>query len=90
MPVFVVIVTRESAAVAEKIRQLPDTPSYEIKSDTWVVNYNGTTRELAEKIGIRQAASTSSGVAFSIANFSGKHRPDLWEWLTLHSKGDGE
>lgn len=89
MPIFVVIATRDSDAVGEHIGKLSNAHFYEIKKDTWVVSFNGTTRELAEIIQIRQAESTSAGIVFSVDNFSGKHRPELWEWLKLHSDGGG-
>lgn len=88
MPVFVVVATRVPREVKAAIDAL-NAPSYEIKDDTWLVDYEGTTRELAERIGIRPIDSPSSGVVFPITNFSGKHRSDLWEWLKLHVPRDG-
>ena len=83
MPVFVVIVTRGAAEVGRDIAALPDTSSYEIKEDTWLVDFKGTTRELSERIGIRGSESTArAGISFAIDNFSGKHARDVWEWLS--------
>ena len=61
---------------------------YELKPDTWLVRYNGTTRELAEKIGVRQGTS-GTGLVVSITGYSGRAPGDIWEWLKLNWETDG-
>jgi hypothetical protein len=91
MPIFVVIATKEARQVGERIRAVQSDPEggitscYELKPDTWFVAYDGTTRQLAEALGVR-SGETGSGVVVSVENYSGRAGSDLWEWLRINSK----
>lgn len=90
MPVFVVISKHASEKVREEIRKLPRGSTYELAENAWLVDFEGTTRGLAEAIGIRGRGSEEiSGIAFPISNWSGRFTTDVWEWLELHAtRGD--
>ena len=87
MPVFIVVVTKGLAEVVEKISRLPPNSIYNVKKDTWLIDYEGTTKEVAEMLGVR-TDEASAGLVFPISNYSGRHKRDLWEWLALHSGKD--
>jgi hypothetical protein len=93
MPIFVVIATKNASDVEARIDALASEPGraidrfYPLRGDTWFVSYRGTTKELAEMLGIRQG-ETGSGVVVSIENYSGRASNDLWEWLKLNMSGD--
>jgi hypothetical protein len=55
-----------------------------IAEGQWVVaETNATAQQIAERIGMNGV--TGNFVAVSIAGYSGWHRKDLWEWLTINS-----
>jgi hypothetical protein len=83
MPVFIVVVTKGLAGVGEQISKLPPNSTYSVKKDTWLIDYEGTTKEVAEMLGVR--TGDASGIVFPISNYAGKHKRDIWEWLALHS-----
>jgi hypothetical protein len=56
---------------------------YEIKESVWLVSYDGTSQQLAEKLGIRDGAS-GTGIVTPICNYSGRASGDLWEWLKVN------
>jgi hypothetical protein len=58
-----------------------------LTADTWLVAYEGTTKSLAEKLGIR-SGEVGTGVVFPISNYSGRASSDTWEWLGLNVTRD--
>jgi hypothetical protein len=82
MKVFVVISTRNATGVADAIRN-ENLEYFVIKGDAWLVAFDGTTRALAEKLGIRGGES-GPGLVCSIDGYSGRLPKDAWEWLNLH------
>jgi hypothetical protein len=88
MPVFVVIATRGADQIGERVGTLDGIKArFPIKDDAWLVTYEGTTRSLAEELGIRSGDS-GSGLVFPIANYAGRAASELWEWLKLHMPKD--
>jgi hypothetical protein len=85
MPVFVALLNRLADKAIPKIDDLGSENIHKIKDDAYLIDFNGTTRELAEKIGIRGSeAGEATGIVFSIRNFSGRAPAEVWEWLSLH------
>jgi hypothetical protein len=80
--IFAVIATRQAAEI--KLEVLPEHSFYELTDDTWLVAYEGTTRQLAEHLGIR-GGNTGSGLVLQAATYSGRASNDLWEWLRVWS-----
>ena len=86
MPVFVIILNRRQEMVVPRIEKFPEADRYRIKGDVWLVNYLGTSRSLAENIGIRGSSRGGpTGVVFPILDYSGRASPDLWDWLKLRT-----
>jgi DNA polymerase III delta prime subunit len=82
MAVFVVVATRNTDAIEEQVKDLVSEDSqFRLREGVWLVDYDGTTRTLAEKLRIRDERPVGSGVVFSIANYSGRTVADVWEWL---------
>jgi hypothetical protein len=82
--VFIVLIISNEHAVAQNLREaVPEGDWFEIGGDKFAVTFDGTSRDLAEKIGIRANPSVGSGIVFPITTYSGRADPALWEWLAL-------
>jgi hypothetical protein len=83
MAIFIVVATRTSAEI-EKAIKAEGISYFPIKDDTWLVSWNGgISRELADKLGIRDGKNGPGFVAL-IGGYSGRLPKDAWEWMTLH------
>jgi hypothetical protein len=82
MPVFIVVASRDPDKVGAAVQGL-EVPHLAFKDDTWLISYEGTTRELADKLGIRPG-TTGAGLVCSLATYSGRTSPDVWEWLRIN------
>jgi hypothetical protein len=80
MRVFVVVATRDGPKVEAALKEYQHLP---VKDDVWLVAFDGTTRELAQNIGIR-SGDTSPGLVCAISGYSGRLPKEAWEWLSLH------
>jgi hypothetical protein len=85
---FVVIATRGAERIQAAIEALPLDTYYELKSDTWFVLYEGTTKRLAESLGIR-TGTNGSGVVAPISGYSGRASSDFWDWIKVKWPTDG-
>lgn len=84
--VFVVIALSHASAVGAKIDQeIPDTNRHQLASDKWLVTFDGISKDLAEKLGIRSDPAVGTGLVFPIQGYSGRAGADVWEWLSLKS-----
>ena len=82
--IFVVIANSGIPAVEESMRSIvSDAGFYQIKQGVWFVAFDGTSQELAEKVGIRDG-KIGTGVVTPITNYSGRGATDMWEWLKVH------
>lgn len=80
--VFIVIVTKNADAVRQKIeKEFPGNEHFRIDRDKFAVTFDGVSRDVAEKIGIRGETTIGSGIAFPITSYSGRADSALWEWL---------
>jgi hypothetical protein len=64
MPAFIVVITKNINEVTSKIEEIPAEKRYRLTSDVWLVDYDGTTKALAEKSGFAEIP-TSGPVSFS-------------------------
>lgn len=84
MALFLLVALQNSGpAIDEAVAaNFPET-SYKIEPGKWAVNADVTTsRELAVRLGIRE---TQSHIAVPIRGYTGRAKPDLWEWLSAQS-----
>ena len=49
----------------------------------YFASYNGTTRELAETIGL-SGGESGTGIVIPVSNYFGYAAKDLWEWMRIH------
>jgi hypothetical protein len=82
MSVFVIVATRDPGKILEEIRQR-ELAHFKVTADSWLVAAGGTTRELAESLGIR-SGENGSGLVCRIEGYSGRLAKDAWEWLSIH------
>jgi hypothetical protein len=84
MPIFIVIATRKgkSPSFVEAIKR-ENIKYYELKDDAWLLSYKGTTRELADLLGIREG-DTGPGIVCLVESYSGRLPRDAWEWLKIY------
>jgi hypothetical protein len=82
MRAFVVIATRDSPKVQTALRE-KGYQYYTVNSDVWLVAFDGTTRQLAEELGVR-SGQTGPGLVCAISGYSGRLPKEAWEWLALH------
>lgn len=85
---FIVVATKGADRVREAVTNFPDNSYYELRPDTWLVSYEGTTRKLAEDLGIIQGVN-GSGLVAPISGYSGRGPSDMWEWLKVKWPQDG-
>lgn len=76
--------TGKASALAERLKSLipDDDDRYELASDKWMVFYDGTARDLAEKSGVRGGEEAiGTGLVLPVTTYSGRAPGELWEWL---------
>ena len=86
--IFMIVASNRPEAVRDAIHNLPEGDFFDITHNSWVVSFDGTTRALAEHLGIRQG-KTGSGVVAAISGYSGRATGDLWDWFKLKWPSDG-
>jgi hypothetical protein len=82
--IYAVVATRGADDIRLEIEKLPEDSFYGITDDAWLVAYEGTTRQLAERLGIRGGA-TGAGLVLQADAYSVRASDDLWEWLKVRS-----
>ena len=85
--IFAIVGTRNPGNIAKKIEELK-IKSLALTDDAWLAVFDGTTREFAEKLGIRQGEIGAAGLLFPIDNYSGRASKDVWEWIALNRPAD--
>lgn len=85
---FIALATKDADRIRAAVEKLPAEQYFELRPDAWLMFFNGTTRQLAEDLGIRQGTNGSGFVA-PITGYSGRGPADLWEWLKVKWPQDG-
>jgi len=85
MPAFVVIAISSPSETEMRINQsFKEEDRFSLMNGAWLVDYEGTTRQLAEKLELNkltEGVTPHTGVVFAISNYFGLAAPDTWEWL---------
>lgn len=81
--VFFLTAHSKPELVRERVNELfSDENRYDLADNQWLVVYEGTTQELAEKAGIRGGDDRiGTGLALAVTTYSGRANTGLWEWL---------
>ena len=83
MPVFLIVSAQDKNPELEtKIKTSFPDDHYVLADNQWLIEAEETTKDLAEKIGIRDGGF-GSAVAFRIEGYSGYNATSLWAWLEL-------
>ena len=82
MPVFMVASEKSNADLGKKIEEeFPDTDHYILANNQWLIDAELTTGGIADKLEIGE--SDARTVIFRVAEYSGRHKQSLWEWMKL-------
>jgi len=82
--VFFVTAHSSTSEVRKRINKIIDKDDrYELKPDEWMVEFDGSAQELAEKAGIRGGKDRiGPGLVLPVTAYSGRASTDLWDWLS--------
>lgn len=91
MPIFLVIpLASNTGPLNEAVRgMLPEHDRHQLANDRgWLVTYNGTTKELTNRLGVTGQAQgekspIGSAIVAPISSYYGRGPNDMWEWLAL-------
>lgn len=83
MQVFVVVSISNPEKIEAQLKSFEEGKSFLLKAGVWIVAFDGTTQQLAEKLGIREGDS-GTGLVTPISNYSGRASADLWEWFKIN------
>ncbi len=73
---FIVVPTKRTDDVRRQIESMFDEDCYDLTPDSWLISFEGTTRALADRLGIREG-SNGSGLVASIEGRSGRGPSEL-------------
>lgn len=89
---FIIAATarRESVeqAIDQKAERISSLEHLKIDDGVWLATFDGTTRQLAELLGIRGGES-GSGIVCAISSYSGRQPSEIWEWLKVNWPDNG-
>jgi hypothetical protein len=80
--VFIVVATSNAQAVGSAIGSL-DRPFHQIRPDTWLVSFDGTSQQLATRIGVWEGTTGPAFVGL-LAGYSGRAPNSVWEWMKVN------
>ena len=81
MGIFLVTAINDPSKVEASIKAHFNGEYYQVPhNNAWFVVFNGTTKELSDKIGLTNAAN-GTGVVIAVSNYYGRAPTDMWEWL---------
>ncbi|MDE0702686.1 MAG: hypothetical protein OXH59_03085 [Rhodospirillaceae bacterium] len=92
MQVYAVFGLREPALVRANIKKSYDQSHYEAGNGVFfIASSSETTQQVASKLGFGDASGVqqTSGIVVSVANYWGRHNPDLWEWIRIKQAENG-
>lgn len=85
MAAFIVISTDiEQSRLDAKIAETFGNKSYKLPKGEWLVSYDGTTKQLAAKVGLDEG-TCGAGIVFSSPSYWGFAPTDIWDWLEINS-----
>lgn len=87
MPVFAIL-PEDNSKLEPRIKTIiPHGDYLLLPSGSWLVSYPGTSKELAERLGMALSEDfITSGIVVAITSYWGRATPDVWEWLQLKLK----
>jgi hypothetical protein len=81
MSVFAIIGTFNPGALKTAIIAQYGANHYEVAPNAWFVNDTGTTKDVADKLGISKGESNIQGAVVKFDGYSGRGPATAWTWL---------
>jgi hypothetical protein len=81
MSVFVVIGRTNPNSIREAVVRQYGANHYQFSESSWFVQDNGTTKDVADKLGIVNGELGAQGVVLRFDAYSGFAPADGWKWL---------
>lgn len=84
MAVFAILPKAKSPELESRIKAaVPETDYYKVSDVQYLVSVDLTARQLADKLEITFNRDLPPTAVLSVSNYSGRHSPDMWEWMKL-------
>ena len=88
MSIFLVTPILDPAKVAASVKANFADDYYAIQNTNSVlVHYSGTTKELSDKLGIT-TGENGTGIIVSFSSYYGRASTDIWEWIKSRLERD--
>ena len=88
MSIFLVTPILDPAKVAASVKANFAVDYYTIQNTNSVlVHYSGTTKELSDKLGIT-TGENGTGIIVSFSSYYGRASTDIWEWIKSRLERD--
>ena len=88
MALFLITPIVEPAKVAASVKAIFAEDYYAIPTtNSLLVHYSGTTKELSDKIGL-SSGENGTGVIVSFSSYYGRAPTDIWEWIKSRLERD--
>jgi hypothetical protein len=81
MAVYAVVGTSNPQAIKQSIVAQYGANHYEVAGNAWFVNDAGTSKDVADKLGISTGVNGVLGVVVRFDAYSGRHAATAWTWL---------
>ena len=81
MALYAVIATTNPAAVESAVAAQYGAAHFSFASNTWFVSDSGTSKMVADKLGLTNGKVGGQGIVVLVSGYSGFARADTWTWL---------
>lgn len=86
MAVFIIISTDPDQnnldSITSELRLL-ELPSFHLNNGEILVSFNGTSRELSDKLSISDGRN-GPAIITAVSSYYGRTSTDVWEWMSAH------
>ena len=73
-------------ALTEKIKEGGNSIYEDEAPHAWFISYDGTSKELAEKLGLGDDPAVGTGIVVQVNRYNGYASKSLWEWMEIYDK----
>lgn len=88
MSIFLITPIAEPAKVAASVKANFADDCYPVSNtQSLLVHYSGTTKELSDKLGI-STGENGTGIIVSFSSYYGRAPTDIWEWIKSRLERD--
>ena len=85
MTIFAIIPTSGKDKILQEIKSQFPQEFFPVSNGDVLVSFNGTSKELSDKLKISEGVS-GTALVLLVNGYFGRATPDVWEWLNLKSK----